>query len=173
MAYLVVLFSVLTRLIPHPWDFSPVYGALLFGGARMNKRASIWFPLALLAGSDFVLTNLIYHLHMGWQELIQLAAFASISLIGWTLRPRVTIPRLTAACLAAPLAFYLISDFGVWIGFNTYPRTWSGLIACYIAAIPYQGRIMASTALFAAIFFGLQHVYETHFANWRNVHVAR
>ncbi len=161
MAYLVLVLSVLTRLMPHAWNFSPVYGALLFSGARMNKRESIWFPLMLLAASDFVLTNLIYRLHMGWEELIQLAAFASISLIGWMLRTRVTIPRFTAACLAAPLAFYLISDFGVWIGFNTYPPTWNGLIACYVAAIPYQGRIMASTMLFAAIFFGLEYFYES------------
>ncbi len=172
MAYLVLLFSVLTRLIPHAWNISPVYGALLFDGARMNKRESIWFPLALLAASDFVLTNLIYHLHMGWEELIQLAAFASISLIGWTLRARVTIPRLTAACLAAPLAFYVISDFGVWIGFNSYPRNFNGLIACYVAAIPYQGRIMASTALFAAIFFGLQHLYEAYFSSRRSLRVT-
>lgn len=167
MAYVVMILSVLSRLAPHAWNFSPVYGALLFGGARMNKRESVWFPLALLGASDYVLTNLIYHLRMGWEELIQLAAFGAIALIGWTLRTRVTIPRLTAACLAAPLAFYLISDFGVWIAFKTYPPTLHGLIACYVAAIPYQGRITASTAVFAAIFFGIQHVYESRFARDR------
>jgi len=161
MAYLVMIVSVLLRFAPHMWNFSPVYGALLFAGARMNKRESVWFPLLLLGGSDYVLTNLIYHLRMGWEELIQLVAFGSIALIGWALRERITIPRLTAACLAGPLAFYLISDFGVWLAFSTYPPTWNGLIACYVAAIPYQGRITASTALFAAVFFGIQHVYET------------
>ena len=168
MAYLIMIFSVLSRFAPHAWNFSPVYGALLFGGARMNKRDTIWFPLVLLAASDFALTNLVYHLHMGWVELIQLAAFASISLIGWTLRTRVTIPRLTAACLAAPLAFYVISDFGVWVGFQTYPPTWSGLIACYVAAIPYQGRIAASTVLFTAMFFGLDYVYKLRLAHSRS-----
>ena len=39
-------------------------------------RDSIWFPLLLLGGSDFVLTNLIYHMSIGWAEVIQLAAFA-------------------------------------------------------------------------------------------------
>jgi hypothetical protein len=169
MAYLVLVLSVLTRLMPHAWNFSPVYGALLFSGARMNKRESIWFPLMLLAASDFVLTDLIYRLHMGWEELIQLAAFGSISLIGWTLRTRVTIPRFTAACLAVPLAFYLISDFGVWIGFHTFPMTWSGLVGCYVAAIPYQGRITVSTALFAAIFFGVERLYDNHVAHSRKV----
>ena len=113
MAYLIMIFSVLSRLIPHAWNFSPVYGALLFGGARMKKRDSVWFPLVFLAASDFVLTNLLYHLRVGWQEMIQLASFAAIAMIGWTLRSRVTIPRFTVACLAAPLSFYLISNFGV------------------------------------------------------------
>jgi hypothetical protein len=163
-----MILSVLSRFIPHAWNFSPVYGALLFGGGRMNKRDSVWFPLVLIGASDFVLTNLMYHLHVGWEELITLGAFASISLIGWTLRTRVTIPRLTAACLAAPLAFYLISNFGVWIGFHTYPPTWNGLIACYVAAIPYQGRITASTVLFAAIFFGLDYMYKAYVARSRS-----
>ncbi len=162
MAYLIMILSVLSRLLPHPWNFSPVYGALLFGGARMNKRDSLWFPLALLGASDFVLTNLMYHLHVGWHEAIQLAAFAAIVVIGWTLRGRITIPRFTAACLAAPLAFFLISNFGVWVGFKTYPPTWSGLVACYVAAIPYQGRVAASTVLFAGIFFGLEYLYAAY-----------
>ena len=170
MAYLIMIFSVLSRLIPHAWNFSPVYGALLFGGARMKKRDSVWFPLVFLAASDFVLTNLLYHLRVGWQEMIQLASFAAIAMIGWTLRSRVTIPRFTAACLAAPLSFYLISNFGVWIGFHTYPPTWSGLMACYVAGIPYQGRVTASTVLFAGIFFGAEHLYGVYVERKRNAH---
>ncbi|OLE10536.1 MAG: hypothetical protein AUG89_11990 [Acidobacteria bacterium 13_1_20CM_4_56_7] len=170
MAYLIMIFSVLSRLIPHAWNFSPVYGALLFGGARMKKRDSVWFPLVFLAASDFVLTNLLYHLRVGWQEMIQLASFAAIAMIGWTLRSRVTIPRFTVACLAAPLSFYLISNFGVWIGFHTYPPTWSGLMACYAAGIPYQGRVTASTVLFAGFFFGAEHLYRVRIERKRNAH---
>jgi uncharacterized protein DUF6580 len=169
MAYLIMILSVFSRFAPHAWNFSPVYGALLFGGARMNKRDTVWFPLLLLGASDFVLTNLIYHLRMGWEEVIQLAAFASIALVGWALRQRTTIPRFTAACLAAPLAFYMISNFGVWIGFQTYPPTWSGLIACYVAAIPYQGRVAASTAAFAGIFFGAEQLYAAYRKRHQNI----
>lgn len=162
MAYLTILLATLTRFIPHPWNFSPVYGALLFGGANMKKRNSIWFSALTLGASDVVLTKYLYHLNVGWDEVIQMAAFVSIAMIGWILKKQFSIVRLGVACVAAPLSFYLISDFGVWLGYGSYPHTWNGLLACYVAAIPYQGRIAASTALFAVILFGAQQIYAWH-----------
>jgi hypothetical protein len=159
MGYVVILLAALTRFVPHLPNFSPVYGALLFGGANMKRRDSICFSALTLGASDVVLTKFMYHLNMGWEELIQIAAFVSIAMIGWILHERFSIGRLAFACLAAPTAFYIISDFGVWIGYGSYPHTWSGLVACYVAAIPYQGRITVSTILFSAILFGGQQIY--------------
>jgi hypothetical protein len=159
MPYLIIVLATLTRFIPHAWNFSPVYGALLFGGANLKKRDSIWFSVITLGISDVVLTKFSYHLHVGWDEPFQMAAFASITMIGWMLKSRFSIGRLTFACLAAPTSFYLISDFGVWLGLNAYPHSWTGLLACYLAAIPYQGRITVSTVLFAGILFGAQQFH--------------
>jgi hypothetical protein len=58
-----------------------VYGALLFGGAHLRKRDSVWFPVVLLVTSDVILTNFIYHLNIGWMELFPEAAFGSIALV--------------------------------------------------------------------------------------------
>jgi hypothetical protein len=159
MVYLIVLLAVLARFIPHIPNFSPVYGALLFGGAHLRKRDSIWFPLALLGASDFILTNVMYHMSIGWAELIQMAAFASIALIGWSLRSRVTLRRFALACVAGPTAFYLISNFGVWLAWHTYPPTWAGLVQCYLAAIPFYGYSLGSTFLFATVLFGVYEFY--------------
>jgi len=65
MIYMIIALAILARFIPHIPNFSPVYGALLFGGARLKKWDSIWFPLVLLVGSDLVLTTLIYHQSVG------------------------------------------------------------------------------------------------------------
>ena len=162
MVYLMIVLAILARFIPHIFAFSPVYGALLLGGARLRKRDSIWFPVLLLGLSDFVLTNLIYHLRTGWYEFIQMAAFASIAMFGWLLRSRFTLLRFSAACIGGPTAFYLISNFGVWVGFHTYPLTWNGLIACYVAGLPLYGRSLVSTILFAGILFGVQRLYTAH-----------
>src|SRR5215467_1892008 len=50
--YLIMVLATLSRFIPHLWNFSPVYGALLFGGANMKKRESIWFSGLTLGISD-------------------------------------------------------------------------------------------------------------------------
>ncbi|HEY6183466.1 MAG TPA: DUF6580 family putative transport protein, partial [Terriglobales bacterium] len=106
--YLIIILSVLARLIPHLHNFSPVYGALLFGGAQLKKRDSLWFPLLLLVISDYVLTDLVYGLTMGWLVVFQTVAFASIIMVGWMLRERTSVARLAAACFAGPFAFFVI-----------------------------------------------------------------
>ena len=45
MTYIIVLLAVLARFAPHPYNFSPVYGALLFGGVYLKRRDSIWYPV--------------------------------------------------------------------------------------------------------------------------------
>jgi hypothetical protein len=161
MVSLIVVLSVLARFVPHLHNFSPVYGALLFGGAHLRKRDSVWFPIVLLIASDVILTNFIYHLNIGWLELFQAAAFASIALVGWWLRGRTTVGRVVLASLAGTTAFYLISNFGVWFGWQSYPRTWAGLVECYVAAIPYYGRSLVSTLLFAAVLFGAYEFWSS------------
>jgi hypothetical protein len=172
LPYLIIVVATLARFIPHAWNFSPVYGALLFGGANMKKRDSILFPAVTLGASDIVLTKFIYHFNFGWEELFQMAAFASVAMMGWILQKRFSAGRLAFACLAAPTSFYLISDFGVWLGFNSYPHTWAGLVACYVAAIPYQGRITASTVLFSVILFGAQRIHAARVEKRKQVPVS-
>jgi uncharacterized protein DUF6580 len=163
MIYLIIVLAVLARFLPHAWNFSPVYGALLFGGARLNKRESIWFPALLLGISDVILTDFVYQLHFGWREIFQVVAFASISLAGWLLREHIGLRRFLSANAAGATAFYLISNFGVWVGWHTYPPTWSGLVQCCVAAIPFFGRTLGSTIIFSAVLFG---AYEY----WRRAH---
>src|SRR5882757_11160540 len=93
MVYFIITASVLARFIPHLHNFSPVYGALLFGGAHLKKLDSLWFPLILLVASDYVLTDLIYGLTTGWLVVFQAAAFASIVMVGWMLRGRANLAR--------------------------------------------------------------------------------
>ena len=160
MAYLMFVLAVLTRFIPHPWNFSPVFGALLFGGARLPKRDAIWFPVAVLAVSDVLLTTQVYGMQMHWTYGLGSLAFASVALIGRWLCREVTVRRFTTAAFAGPTAFYLISNFGVWLGFRTYPPTWEGLVACYVAALPFYRNSLLASFLFGAVLFGIYEYYE-------------
>src|SRR5437660_11732678 len=111
MVYLIIVLAVLARFLPHAWNFSPVYGALLFGGARLTKREAIWFPALLLGISDFILTAFVYHLHLAGQVIFQVAAFASISFAGRLLPERIGLRRFISPSVLAATAFYLTSTF--------------------------------------------------------------
>src|SRR5579884_2177980 len=95
MIYLIFVLAVLTRFISnaHVPEFSPIFGALLFSGARLKKRDAVWFPVTALAVCDWFLTVRVFHMEMKWQYSITLVAFAAMAWIGGLLRQKVTVAR--------------------------------------------------------------------------------
>src|SRR5204863_5036010 len=161
MTYVIVLIAILSRFAPHPPNFSPVYAALLFGGAYLKTRDSVWYPVALLSASDFVLTTQVYQMQFVWrQESLILLAFAAVALIGRWLRNRVSARTVLAASLAGPTAFFLISNFAVWLVLKMYLPTWEGLVACYLAALPFFGNSLLSGLLYSGLLFGAYEFYR-------------
>ncbi len=160
MSYLVVLLAVLTRFIPHMPNFSPVFAALLFGGAHLKRRDAIWYPLLLLAASDVVLTTQVYQMRLAWGQSTTWLGFAVVALIGYWLRKRESAGRIGFAALAGPSAFFLISNFGVWLGWRMYPATWDGLVTCYVAALPFYRNSLLSSIVYTALLFGGYELYQ-------------
>jgi hypothetical protein len=81
--------------------------------------------------------------------------FGLTVLLGMTLRNRVSLPRVTLAAIGSSLMFFIVSNFHVWIvGHGGYPYTLAGLMACYLAAIPFAQNMLVGNLLFSAILFG-------------------
>lgn len=160
MSYLVVLLAVLTRFVPHMPNFSPVFGALLFGGAHLKGRDAIWYPVALLGASDVVLTTVVYRMSLGWSQSITWLGFGLVAVIGCGLRKRETVARIAVAALAGPTAFFLISNLGVWLGWRMYPATCDGLIACYVAALPFYRNSLLASLAYTTLLFGTNEIYR-------------
>ena len=97
MCYVLVLLSVLSRFIPHIPNFSPLFAALLFGGAHLKSRDAVWYPLWLLATSDILLTRFVYETKIGWGQGITWVAFVVVVVIGYWLRNRETIKSFRQA----------------------------------------------------------------------------
>jgi hypothetical protein len=84
------------------------------------------------------------------------ATYAVIVVLGMLIREHRTSPlHIAGGSLAGATLFYVTTNFAVWMTFTTYAKTMTGLAQCYVAAIPYFGRTIASDLLFSAIFFGL------------------
>ena len=69
---------------------------------------------------------------------------------------KINFIRIFAAALAAPTAYFILSNFVVWIGGGGYqrPKTFNGLMMCYADAWPFYGASVAASLIFSAVLFG-------------------
>lgn len=156
-----ILFAVLSRLLPHAYNFTPLGAIALFGMAYFkDKKWALIIPLAALWASDLILNNYRYaefYEGFAWFSggaLFIYGAFAMIAVLGYYLLKRITIGRVLGGALSASIIFFVISNFGVWIGSPMYPLTLEGLIACYTAAIPFFHYTIAGDLIYCGVLFG-------------------
>ena len=158
VAYLLLLVAVLTRVLPHAgWlNFTAVGGALLYFGARRSWREML-APLAVLAATDYFLTVFVYHYAFNWTMYLPTWAWyvMAMALGQILLRARTSFVRVAAAAVLGPTSFFVVSDYAVWAGGFMYPHTLAGLQACFVAALPFYGRDLASTAIVLGAAFGV------------------
>jgi hypothetical protein len=156
LAYVYLLFAIATRLtlLPHPWNFTPLTAALLYFGARGSRR-QFWMPLLLLIASDLVLDKYVYNYPFSWDLLLSWGFYAAVLGIGTLLKKDAKRLRIAGAALTGSVTFFLVSNFGVWASTAIYAKTFSGLMNCYAAGIPFFRHTVAGDMLYAAAMFGL------------------
>ncbi len=161
LAYFFVLLAVATRFLPHPLAFTPVGAALLFFGARGSRR-TMWIPLSLLAASDIYLTVARYSYPLTVDHLVTWVWYAAVMLgASMWLRRGARAIHIAAAALATSLSFFVISNFAVWaVWGDLYPRTWQGLAACYVAAVPFFRNQLVADMFFTAVMFSIPMVLD-------------
>jgi len=148
-AFILIIASIIGRLVPHPANFTPLGGAALFGGAKLTRPWNYLAPLFVL----FV-TDLVIGLH-GTMVYVYGGFVVSVFLGETFLKERANPLRVGFVGALAATIFFLISNFGVWAEGLLYPKTWLGLIDCYIAAIPFFRNMLVADVVFGVGFFTL------------------
>src|SRR5438445_10547808 len=85
LAYLFGVLAVIARFVAVPVGVTPVTGSLLFFGAY-GSRCQMWFPFAVLAASDVVLTKFVYHFVLSWDHFVTWSWYAAIIWLGTRIR---------------------------------------------------------------------------------------
>lgn len=151
-----ILAAAATRLIPHPPNLTSIGAVALFGGAYFaDKRLAFAVPLAALFLSDLVLG---FYAHM-WVVYV---AFLLIVCIGLWLQQHKNIAAIGGAAVAGSVLFYLITNFA---GFHSglYPQGFGGIVASYIAGIPFFWNTLIGDLFFTAVLFGGFALLERQF----------
>jgi len=170
MIYLLTLVIAATRFLPHPPNFACLGALGLFAGCYVAGRKAWMLPLAALLVSDIV-GQVMGTAGMGfYNPIVMLATYLGVGLavpLGRWLRTsgmsgHVRWTRLPVAAVLASTLFFLVSNFGVWMG-PWYPATFNGLAACYRNAIPFFGYSLAGDLVFSAVIFGMFEISHLSF----------
>jgi hypothetical protein len=154
----------LTRLMPHPPNFTAVGGGSLFAGARLNGWLAYVLPLLVMAATDpFVggfdsSTPFVY------------AAILLNVLIGRSLCKTNNPVRIGAAAFACSTQFFLVSNLGYFFGYTD--RSLHALSMTYVSAIPFWGKTLAGDLFFTATLFGLHYFLTRTVASRERVPVT-
>lgn len=155
-----VFLAALTRLLPHPDNFTPISAMALFGAAYFNRQAlTLAIPFVALFVSDLLLNNIIYRQYYPEFTLITswwiYAAFGLVMLLGWLLlRAQISPLRVVSASLIASAVFFLVTNFSVWMESGMYPKTGAGLMTCFVAGLPFLKNTVMGDLFFSAVLFG-------------------
>ena len=153
-----ILILALARLIPHPPNFTPVIAVAII--------SSFFFKNMNLSFLTLLVAMLISDLFIGFYENI-IFVYVSLFLITFIFHKisnKINFKNLFVFGFVGSLIFFIISNFGVWAlgspgALNIpYEKSLSGLVECYILAIPFFGNMFISTVIFSYTAF-LAHKY--------------
>lgn len=154
-----VAVAVLSRLLPHPQNFSPIAAIAIFSGALIGRK---WFafviPVLIRLISDVMLGSPVYS--SMWAVYLSLGI---VVLLGMFMCKTVRFKNVFATALVSAVVFFLLTNFACWLE-GWYGYTGQGLLNCYVAAIPFFRMDLLSTLVYSlgfwAIFeFGLKKVF--------------
>jgi hypothetical protein len=126
-----VLAAAAMRLIPHWPNFTPIAAMALFGGAYFSRKY-LAFLIPMLA---MLLSDLIIGFHTTMPAVY--VAFAITVMIGMLVVRNPKILNIAAASITSTIIFFLITNFGAWIGSPLYPQNFSGLLESYAAGLAF------------------------------------
>jgi hypothetical protein len=160
LAVLGAVAGALVRLVPHGWNLSPSYAAELYAGARLRAWQAFALALGVRAVTDLIIfctpfrgqedSSWFYLTIMPW-------VYLSIALnvcLGRLVRRTDVAWKIGGITLLASLQFFIVTNFGSWLGSPVYPKTVVGLIECYVAAIPWFAPSLISYLVFVPVLFG-------------------
>ena len=156
-----ILVATASTLLPHPPNFTPLGAIALFSGAFVpDRRAAFLVPLATLLLRDTIIG---FHILMPFVY----ACFAFNICLGLWLRTKSNPWRVAGASLIGSIVFFIVTNFAVWALLGTFPPTFGGLTACYVAGLPYFRNTVSGDLFYAIVMFGTFALAQRRFPTLR------
>ncbi len=139
--FVLVVLGLLSRFAPHPPNFTALGALALTGGFFLRPRLLKYgVPLLVLFLSDCVLGfhNTMVSVYLGFVGASFLGQKLSASVDSSSQRLSGTsFGRLLMGSCISTVFFFLLTNFSVWLQGELYPKTGLGLLASYVAGVPF------------------------------------
>tara|TARA_B100001123_G_scaffold122074_1_gene142089 strand:+ start:61 stop:579 length:519 start_codon:yes stop_codon:yes gene_type:complete len=147
-----ILILALSRLIPHPPNFTPVIAVAIM--------SSYFFRNIYLSFATMLISMLIADFFIGFYAhmFFVYASLLLVTFIFFNTKWKINFKNLFIFAFIGSLIFFIISNFGVWIVSSIYEKSFDGLVQCYFLAIPFFKNTFFSTLIFSYSAF-LAHKY--------------
>ena len=171
---LMIALAAISRIIPHPYNFTPVVAMALFGGATLNNKwLAFLVPIAAYFISDITIALIGGTGFYGITQLFVYGSMLLVTMLGMKMgKPKAL--KVLGFALSGAAIFWIVSNFGVWFanymaaGSATY-ETGLTLGMTYLRALPFYnvysnelffgalaGDVFYSAALFGIYAFALK-----------------
>lgn len=159
---LLIIVAAVYRVIPgRPFGFAPHLAMALFAGAMIKDRKwAFALPVFSMFFSD-ILYQVLYSngltdipgFYKG--QVVNYLLFAGVTCIGFLMK-QVNVWSIFTYSLLVPSVYFLASNFIVWSGGGGLrrPKTFSGLIQCYVDGLPFYQVGLLATIAFSIVLFG-------------------
>lgn len=160
-----ILLAAVSRLIPHPYNFTPFVAMALFGGAYLGNRfVALAAPVAALLISDVIIN--VFTLKSQYGSFLYdgfayvYGAVILTVILGSVVLKKISGTKLAATTVFSTLLFFVVTNFGAWTvnawsAAPLYARSLDGLAAAYVAGIPFLRNAFVGDIFYAAVLFGL------------------
>ncbi len=149
-----ILILTFSRLIPHPPNFTPIIAiAIMSGYFFRNIYLSLFVMLFSMLLAD-VFIGFYYNM-----IFVYLTLFL-ITFIFFNISNKINSKNLLICSLTGSLIFFIFSNFGVWFLGSLYEKSLTGLVECYILAIPFFLNTLLSTIFFSYSSFIFFNIFE-------------
>jgi len=158
-----VLFAAITRLLPHPFNFTAIGAMALFSGATFRNKPWAY----LLPFTALFLTDLILGFHFSLLPVY--ACFAFTVWIGTKINSQPKPMQIGVFSILSSVVFFLVTNLPVWYAdISLYPISLKGTLTSYTMALPFFKNQILGDLVYNALLFGVYHL----FAQSRKVQIS-
>lgn len=147
-------FALVSRLIPHPSNFTPLTALCVLAGRELNTSRAVLILFLSLFISDGLIAGFQHNSWLGNWTFYTYSGFVLAIALGKLLHRKVALPLQIVTVMIAGFSFWIWSNFGVWLVSGLYPFSSSGLIACYAAALPFLQNQISGDLVWGFVIFG-------------------